>query len=60
MYIQFTEHPHLQAYHNDDHMPEDYRITDISDEGVANVKEAVGKNLIEAFDHVEEYTGGSE
>lgn len=59
MHIRFTEHPNLQEYHNDDHMPSDYRITNISDEGVANVKQDVGENLIEAFDHVVEHEGGA-
>jgi hypothetical protein len=57
MYIKFTQHPHLQRYHNDDHMPEDYRVTEISDDGVAQVTKEVGENLIAAFDHVEEYDG---
>lgn len=56
MYIQFTEHSHLQEYHNDEHMPDDYRVT-VNDNGVAQVTEDVGNNLVEAFDHVEEYSG---
>lgn len=59
-YIQFTQHPHLQEYHNDDHMPEDYRIEDISDEGVAQVTQEVADNLVEAIDGVEHYDGGSQ
>lgn len=60
MHIRFIEHPHLQEYHNDDYMPSDYRVTDISENGVANVKAEVGEQLVEAFDHVVEYSGGSE
>jgi len=58
-YIIFTEHPHLQEYHNDDHMPSDYRVTNINDEGVAQVTQEVADNLVAAFDHVEHYDGGS-
>lgn len=60
MHIQFTEHPHLQRYHNDEYMPDDYYITEISENGVANVKREVGERLIEEFDHVVEYSGDSE
>jgi hypothetical protein len=59
MYIQFTEHAYLQEYHNDDHMPDDYRVTGINDEGVVQVKKEVGVNLVDAFDHVVEYNGDS-
>jgi len=59
-YIQFTEHANLQAYHNDDHMPDDYRITEISDEGVAQVTQEVADSLVEAIDSVEHYDGGSQ
>lgn len=55
-YIQFTEHPNLQKYHNDDHMPEDYQIDEISEEGVAQVTQDVADNLVEAKDSVEHYT----
>jgi len=58
-YIQFTEHAHLQKYHNDDHMPDDYHVTEISDKGVAQVTQEVADNLVAAFDHVEHYDGGS-
>jgi hypothetical protein len=59
MYIQFTEHAHLQEYHNDDHMPADYRVTGINDDGVVQVTAEVGEGLIAAFDHVKEYNGDS-
>jgi len=59
-YIQFTEHSNLQAYHNDDYMAEDYHITEISDEGVAQVTQEVADTLVEAIDEVEHYDGGGE
>jgi len=59
-YIQFTETPNLQTYHNDDHMAEDYRITEISDDGVAQVTQEVADSLVEAIDEVEHYDGGSQ
>ena len=58
-YIQFTEHPNLQTYHNDDYMPDDYRITQISESGVAQVTQEVADKLVEAFDHVEHYKEGN-
>jgi len=55
MHIRFTNHPHLQRYHNDDYMPDGYWITSISSEGVAQVKQDVGEALIAAFEHIEPY-----
>jgi hypothetical protein len=60
MYIRFAAHPHLQRYHNDEYMDSDYRITEISEAGVAQVRSEVGERLIEAFDHIEEYESDNE
>lgn len=55
MHIQFTEHPQLQRYHNSEHMPADYWIESISENGVAQVRREVGEALIDAFEHIEAY-----
>jgi hypothetical protein len=58
-YIKF-DNENVQRYHNDDYMPEDYWIENISDDGVAQVKQSVADNLAESDLAVAHYEGGSE
>lgn len=46
-YIQFHQ-THVQEYHNSEYMPDDYRITDITDEGVAQTTADVADTLVSA------------
>lgn len=56
-YIQF-ENANVQRFHNDEYMPEDYRITEISDKGVAQVTAEVHDNLVESDLAIRSYDGG--
>lgn len=56
-YIQF-ENTDLVRYHNSEYMPDDYWIENISEKGVAQVKQEVAEELVENKDDVSHYTNG--
>lgn len=52
MFIEF-QNPNTETFHDNECMPEGY-VVEVSDNGIANVKKAVGEALIDKYSGISE------